>query len=114
MASKQIIQERNIRYLPILQALKARRIEKRWSQRDLAQKIGTPQSHLSKIESGLTDPRLCSLIELARTLELELMLIPRSLAPAVRAIVRGSTGQGNLQTPAYAITPDDEEDDDDE
>lgn len=58
------------------------------SQRALALKVGLPQSHISKIESGGVDIRLGSLIELARVLELELELVPRKAVPAVKSIIR--------------------------
>jgi transcriptional regulator with XRE-family HTH domain len=57
------------------------------SQRDLSARIGVPQSHISKIESGSTDLRLSSLVELARALDYELLLVPRKLLPAVEAII---------------------------
>lgn len=47
------------------------------SQRVLSQKVGIPQSHISKIENGAVNLQLSSLIELARALDLELMLIPK-------------------------------------
>ena len=56
----------------------------------MAEKVGLPQSHISKIESGHVDIRLSSLIELARVLDLELSLVPRKLVPAVRSIIRTS------------------------
>lgn len=72
----------------IIEDLKAAREAKQLSQRALGAKAGVPQSHVSKIESGAVDLQLSSLIELARLLDLELMLVPRSLVPAVRGIVR--------------------------
>jgi transcriptional regulator with XRE-family HTH domain len=70
----------------ILQNLKHARERSGLSQRDLSARIGVPQSHLSKIESGATDLRLSSLVELARALDYELVLVPRKLLPAVEAI----------------------------
>lgn len=60
------------------------------SQRALGAKAGVPQSHISKIENGAVDLRTSSLVELARVLDLELMLVPRKAIPAVQAIVRNS------------------------
>ena len=68
--------------------LKAVRKEKGLSQRALAQLTGLPQSHISKIERGVVDMRLSSLVEIARVLELELELVPRPALPAVQAIIR--------------------------
>src|SRR5580658_3431579 len=58
------------------------------SQRALAAQAKIPQSHLSKIEAGAVDLQLSSLLELARGLDLEVMLVPRKLVPAVEALTR--------------------------
>lgn len=70
--------------------LKAARQAKGFSQRKLSELAGVPQSHISKIESGAVDLRLSSLIELARVLEFELILVPRKAISAVNSIVRSS------------------------
>lgn len=72
------------------QQLKSVREQKGLSQRDLSQKAGLPQSHISKIENAGVDLRVSSLIELARALDLELTLVPRKTVPAVQSIVRSS------------------------
>lgn len=83
----------------IAASLKAAREHKGLSQRALSLKAGVPQSHISKIENGAVDLRLSSLVELARVLDLELMLVPRKKLPAVRAIIRGDDhGQGDVQS----------------
>lgn len=68
--------------------LKAARLRKGLSQRDLSAKAGLPQAQISKIENGATDLRLSSLIALSRALDLELEMIPRRTLPAVEALVR--------------------------
>lgn len=73
----------------IAESLKAARERKGLSQRALGAKAGIPQSHISKIENGVVDLRISSLVELARVLDLELTLVPRKKLPAVRAIIRG-------------------------
>ena len=75
----------------IIEALKRAREAKGLSQRALSARTGVPQSHISKIETGGTDIRLSSLIELARMLDLELKLVPRKAVPAVENIVRSTT-----------------------
>ncbi|WGJ13887.1 helix-turn-helix transcriptional regulator [Methylocapsa sp. D3K7] len=81
----------------IIGALKAAREAKGLSQRDLSAKIGVPQSHISKIESGGSDLKLSSLVELARALDLELALVPRKLMPAVDGIIRSVAVQGSAE-----------------
>lgn len=77
----------------IAQELKAARNNKGLSQRKLGAKVGVPQSHISKIENGAVDLKTSSLIELARALDLELMLVPRALIPAVQGLQRGLTSR---------------------
>lgn len=69
--------------------MKSARDKKGLSQRAFAKSIGLPQSRLSRIETGNVDLRASNLLELARTLDLELMLIPRHLVPAVNNLIRG-------------------------
>lgn len=77
----------------VAQELKAARNKKGLSQRELGAKVGIPQSHISKIENGAVDLKTSSLIELARALDLELMLVPRALTPAVQGLQRGLTSR---------------------
>ncbi len=74
----------------ILKSLKEARQRKGFSQRELSAKSGVPQSHISKIESGVVDLRVSSLIALARVLDLELELVPKKTVPAIKSIVRSS------------------------
>lgn len=74
----------------ITKAIKAARKEKRMSQRALGAKTGVPQSHISRIENGAVDIKTSSLIEFARALDMELMLVPRILVPAIQGILRGA------------------------
>jgi transcriptional regulator with XRE-family HTH domain len=73
--------------------LRKARENKPLSQRDLSAKTRLPQAQISKIESGAVSPRLESLIQLARALDLEIMLIPRKFVPAVQAITKGAEGE---------------------
>ena len=42
----------------------------------IGRKLGLPQSHISRIEQGLTDPRLSTITDMARLLDQELVLVP--------------------------------------
>lgn len=70
--------------------LRKAREDRQLSQRELSAKVGMPQAQISKIESGSVNPRLESLMDLARALDLEVMLVPRKFVPAVQAITRGA------------------------
>jgi transcriptional regulator with XRE-family HTH domain len=95
--------------------LKSARERRGLSQRALAAKIGVPQSHLSKIESGGVDLQTSSLIQLARALDLEMVLVPRRLLPAIAALQRQSEpdsshpgiAEPGKAVPAYQLNPED-------
>lgn len=88
----------------IIQLLKKFRIEQGLTQAALGKKLGLPQSHVSKIEKGEIDLRLSTLLEMARVLDTELLLVPRNLIMPVLAMVKGGD-EG--QKPRWTI---DEED----
>ena len=76
--------------------LKAARKAKGLTQRALGKLAGVPQSHISKIENGVVDLRLSSLVEIARVLDQEVTLVPRKAISAVQSIVRGSQPVGTV------------------
>lgn len=78
---------------PVVAALKRARQDKALSQRALSAKTGLPQSQISKIENATVDLQASSLIALARALDLEIMLVPRPLVPAVQGILRSRPQQ---------------------
>jgi transcriptional regulator with XRE-family HTH domain len=87
----------------IINQLKATRQEKGLKQSELGNKLGLPQSHISKIEQNETDPRLSTVTDLARVLDQELMLIPRQLVPHVRTLVGGNNEQERLWRPDETV-----------
>lgn len=62
------------------------------SQEVLGERLGVPQAHVSLIETGRGLPRVETLLDLARQLDHELVLVPRSLAPAVAALIEQGSG----------------------
>lgn len=58
------------------------------SQRALSERAGLTQSHISQIESGKMEPGLSSFIDMTRALDLELMLVPKKLVPAILNLVK--------------------------
>lgn len=93
----------------LISALKDTRKAKGLSQGELADKLGIPQSHLSRIESGHVNIQLSSLVEMARMLELEVMLIPRQEVSLVKGLIasKEKSREGDQVKPAYTL--DDEE-----
>jgi transcriptional regulator with XRE-family HTH domain len=67
--------------------IEARKI-RGWSQRELAGRLGIGQRHISGIESGKIVPRYDTLLEIVRTLDRDLIMVPRALVPIVQSLVR--------------------------
>lgn len=97
----------------IVRELRKAREAKGLSQRELGKKAGVPQGHISKIENGAVDLRVSSLVALARTLDLELALVPRKVVPALKSLARSSLADALRERaapqPLYSL---DEEGDD--
>ncbi|MCF6343095.1 MAG: helix-turn-helix transcriptional regulator [Devosiaceae bacterium] len=74
----------------IFTAIKEARKAQGLSQLELGARVGVPQSHISKIESGNVDIQLSSLTQIARALDFELQLVPKKALPAVQSIVRST------------------------
>lgn len=79
--------------------MKIARQEKGLKQSELGNKLGLPQSHISKIERGETDPRLSTVVDMARIVDRELILVPRRLAPAIRSMIEGGHDQEPMWKP---------------
>lgn len=68
--------------------LKEARRERGWSQAELGRRSSLPQMHISGIESGKIVPRFDTLLDLVRVLDYDLLMVPRSLVPALQALIR--------------------------
>ena len=94
-------------------ALRCELIEERhkrgWSQIELGQRLGLPQTHISGIETGKVVPRFDTLLDLVRVLDRDLLLVPRTLVPAVQALIRdqrprsGGDRDTDSERPLYAV-----------
>ncbi len=70
------------------------------SQMELARRTGIKQGNLSRIENSQGDPLTGNLVELARALDFEPMLIPKQYVPAVLAIISDANEDAS-EIPAY-------------
>jgi transcriptional regulator with XRE-family HTH domain len=70
----------------LAQTLREARLARGLSQRDLAERAHVGQSRLARIEAGAADLRASTLMQLARALDLEVVLAPRQVLPAVQAL----------------------------
>jgi len=92
-------------------ALIEARKKRGWSQRDLASRLDIGQRHISGIESGKIVPRYDTLLEIVRTLDHDLIMVPRALMPLVKSLVRDhlkdEQGEGE-ERPLYAAHRDED------
>jgi ribosome-binding protein aMBF1 (putative translation factor) len=88
--------KRKIRpYYDLVVEIINRRNDLKLSQKELAEKAGTHQSRISKIESAELDVRLSTLIDIAEALETELII---NLLPIEESTKYIQVGQTNLET----------------
>lgn len=72
----------------LAKTLRIQRRRRNMSQAQLGSRLKMPQSQIARIESGTSDARLSTLVEIARALDLEPMLIPKHLVPAVSYMIQ--------------------------
>ena len=83
------------------QMLRDAREKRHLTQKALAQKLDMRQRQISDLERGTVDSRLSTILNVARALDLELMLIPRPLIASVEGLQRA--GSDTAQRPMYAL-----------
>ena len=82
--------------------IKEARLKRAWGQRELGAEVGLPQPHISAIESGEIVPRFDTLLDIVRVLDLDLLLVPRSLVPAVQSLIRSQNAPESVEKALYA------------
>ncbi|NSZ14713.1 helix-turn-helix transcriptional regulator (plasmid) [Agrobacterium fabrum] len=82
----------------IRQQLRAAREGQKVSQRELSARSGLTQSHISQIERGTMEPGLGSLVDVVRALDLEIVLAPKKLMPAIRNILDSNSALNEVVT----------------
>lgn len=80
----------------ITQQLRSAREARKMSQRELSARSGLTQSHISQIERGNMEPGLGSLVDVARALDLELVLAPKKLISAIRNILDSTSTSSDI------------------
>ncbi|HJT71119.1 MAG TPA: helix-turn-helix transcriptional regulator [Terriglobales bacterium] len=102
--SKKHIRPLRLNGLPadLREQMKVERLKRGWGQRALGAAVGLPQPHISAIESGEIVPRFDTLLDIVRVLDLDLLLVPRSLVPAVQSLIRAQKEPESVEKPLYA------------
>jgi transcriptional regulator with XRE-family HTH domain len=90
--------------LDIGQLLKVTRKGRQLTQAQVADMAGISRPRYREIEAGSSAARTTTLINIARALGLELMLIPQAMVPAVDALMRPHDDLDDL--PAFTARPD--------
>lgn len=85
------------------QLLKAARKGQGLTQEQVADLAGLSRPRYREIEAGGTAARTSTLINIARALGLELMLVPQAMVPAVDALLRPHDDDEDL--PAFVSHP---------
>lgn len=80
----------------ITQQLRTAREARKMSQRELSARSGLTQSHISQIERGTMEPGLGSLVDVVRALDLEIVLAPKKLMPAIRNILDSTSKSSDI------------------
>jgi transcriptional regulator with XRE-family HTH domain len=88
-------------------SLRDARLKRGLSQAQLAGKLALRQRQISDLERAAMDPRLSTIENVARALNLELMLVPRHLITAVERLQRSSTDASGGR-PMYGLGDADE------
>ncbi|TGR65521.1 transcriptional regulator [bacterium M00.F.Ca.ET.194.01.1.1] len=89
--------------LDIGQLLKTARKVRQLTQEQVADMAGISRPRYREIEAGSSAARTTTLINIARALGLELMLIPQAMVPAVDALLRPNDDLDDL--PAFVANP---------
>jgi ribosome-binding protein aMBF1 (putative translation factor) len=66
------------------------RIQRGWSQSELANRIGTKQANISRIESGLANPTLSMIKKLTDILEIEISFVAPPSSTSYKSISFGA------------------------
>lgn len=93
----------------IIEELEGARKAGGFSQDELAERAGLSRMTVQRTESGQIDPRMSSLLVMAKALGMDLMLVPATLRPELESFVRSGgrfLGQsaGSSAPPSIAET----------
>ena len=74
------------------------------TQDQVASRAGLSRVSYRAIETGAAAPRASTLVNIARALGMEMMLIPKEMVPAVQAMLHS----GDEDRPAFTADPEDD------
>ena len=77
------------------------RIRRGWSQKELAEAVGTKQANISRIEAGLGNPTLSLIQKIIKSLGLEVTIFPQKVNSVALSQVTSESGYEN--TTSYEV-----------
>jgi transcriptional regulator with XRE-family HTH domain len=83
----------------LVRTLRLRRQSRNITQKQLGDLLGMAQSQIARIERGRSDMRVSTLIDLARSLGLEPMLVPKHLLPAIGYLIEEKSSTARAKAP---------------
>ena len=86
--------------------LKTARLSSAMTQEQVADLAGISRPRYRDIETGVAAARTTTLINIARALGMEVMLVPQAVVPAVEALLQPNDGD---DFPAFISRPDDDD-----
>jgi transcriptional regulator with XRE-family HTH domain len=89
--------------------LRRQRQKLRLSQTQVAQLTGKTQPQIARMEQGLGDPRLSSVVQVSRSLGTEMIAVPILLLPAVRHLLAEHERGAPISRPSRLAGNDPEE-----
>jgi transcriptional regulator with XRE-family HTH domain len=92
--------------LEIGHVLKTARLTSAQTQEQVADLAGISRPRYRDIETGAAAARATTLVNIARALGMEMMLIPQALVPAVESLLRPNDDD---DLPAFVSHPDDDD-----
>ncbi|MEZ5307186.1 MAG: helix-turn-helix transcriptional regulator [Pyrinomonadaceae bacterium] len=92
----------NFNKFALLEAIKERRDAERISQAELSRRTNIPQSHISRIERGIVDVQLSTLMQISFALGCELRMIPKRHVDLVDRVIDRQPYETN-DKPAYSL-----------
>src|SRR5262245_24496429 len=87
--------------------LRDARLAAAMTQEEVAEMAGISRPRYRDIETGEAAARATTLVNVARALGLEMMLVPQAMVPAVQALLRPQEGD---DLPAFVSQSDDDDD----
>ena len=90
--------------LELADSVLSQRLSRDWSQAELAERVGTRQANISRLESGLSNPSIKFLQRLAEALDAKLIIHLEPRAASLLPVAVSAAGLGAQNTEAILVT----------